>query len=98
MITLLSPFVEILKDLYQNGETNNKVIAPVASLDAPALASAQNIMQFNGFYGCSNCENPGQTCLTGSGHNHVYRYINSPLRTKVNMIQQAYQGRNEGIV
>ena len=48
--------------------------------DLPAKALVQNHMPFNGFYGCSFCEQPGQTMVTkGGGHVHVYPFDpNSP--------------------
>ena len=83
-----------LKDLCNNGiEWYDKheniiryatVVAPIATLDAPTRASVQNIMQFNGQYGCSFCEHPGQVAETGLGHNRVYPTLNSNciLRTQ----------------
>ena len=65
------------------------VVTPVATLDFPARAAGQNVMQFNGAYGCSFCEHPG-TCVTGQGHNRIYPTLNpeSPLRTEENMINR----------
>ena len=75
MNTFLKPFTIALKELYNEGfDWNNKstnmiehsvVVAPVAILDCPARAAVQNVMQFNGAYGCSFCEHPGTTCVTG---------------------------------
>ena len=99
MMSYLRPFVEILKELNVEGITwfdkhNNiyrksLVIAPIATLDAPARAATQNIHQYNGAYGCTFSENPGITCFTGLGHNRAYQYLNSPLRTKENTISHA---------
>lgn len=69
------------------------VVAPIASLDAPARYCAQNIVQFNGKCGCSFCEHPGESYkVPGSEKSrHVYleKGFNFPLRTHENMIRQA---------
>lgn len=94
MFSFLKPFVEETQDLFMekvewiHKETGrymkSLVIAPVDNLDAPARAAAENIMQYNGKFGCSICEHPGQTCQTGRGFNHVYPSDKQdyPLRTK----------------
>ncbi len=44
-----------------------------SSVDLPARAMVQKIMQFNGWHGCSFCQQPGQTVETrAGGHVHVY--------------------------
>ena len=107
MTSFLKPYVDSLKDLFNNGiEWYDKhadimryttVIAPIATLDAPARASVQNIMQFNGQFGCSFCEHPGQVTEMGLGHNRVYPTLNNDciLRTQQRMISQALQATNE---
>ena len=62
--------------------------------DLPARASVQNIMQFNGFYGCTFCEQPGKTVATrqdGHGHVHIFPYIQQnpkgPRRTHQSCLQ-----------
>ena len=56
------------------------VIAVVA--DSVARAPIQNLLQFNGFFGCSWCEDPGETF----NHTHVYKFEpTSILRTKENV-------------
>ena len=48
------------------------------TLDLPAKALVLSHMQFNGYYGCSFCQQPGQTTLTlGGGHVHVYPFDTS---------------------
>lgn len=100
MTSFLRPFVDSLIECYENGfqwqdeQKNNhgsRILAPIATLDAPARASVQNIMLFNGEYGCSLCEHPGQVVQTGSGHTRVYPFLaDTPiLRTNERMIQQA---------
>ena len=92
--SFLKTFTIILKDLAENGvewfDKSTKscihsiVIAPMATLDCPAWAEVQNLMRYNEECGCSLCEHPGITCITGLGHNRVYPpLVNSPvLRTK----------------
>ena len=109
MDTFLKPFTVALKDLYENGfdwlnkSTNliehSIVIAPVATLDCPARAAVQNLMQFNGAYGCSFCEHPGTTCATGLGHTRIYSKLNIEprLRTEERMIKQARKAINNNL-
>lgn len=71
---------------------NSIAIAPMASCDAPARAEIQNMMYFNGEFGCFVCEIQGKTCEVGSGHNTVFivDLKNPPeRRTKERMHQQA---------
>lgn len=97
MNSYLFPFATGLQNLYTNGvewyhpELNrtvvSKVVAPLAILDAPARCSVQNIMQYNGKYGCSSCEHPGETSEIGSGQNRVFPVLEKdpPLRTDKRM-------------
>ena len=99
MAYFFKPFVNSLVNLYKNGfEWYDKVdnlirhsivIAPIAILDAPARAAVQNLMQFNGEYGCTYCE----TCQTGSGFNRIYPVVeeNFVNRTKDGMLAQALE-------
>lgn len=44
-------------------------------VDLPARAMVQNVTQFNGFHGCSFCQQAGKTVVTGGGgHVHVYPF------------------------
>ena len=46
-----------------------------ATMDAPAKCLFQNVVQFNGFYGCPYCESPGATVQTSEkGHTHAYPF------------------------
>lgn len=78
----LKPFVEELQDLHDNGFQClppgfeepitikvHTILAPVDSVERCAL---QNIHQFNGEYGCSQCLHPGETIAIGNGHTRVY--------------------------
>lgn len=101
MSSFLWPFVKRLQNLYEgidwyDRETksiiHSTIIAPIATLDAPARAAVQNINQFNGECGCTFCEHLGQTCETGKGFNRVYPMSsneNPTLRTKKRMYLQA---------
>ena len=45
------------------------------SVDLPARAMLQNCVQFNGYYGCCACEQPGVSIQTdGGGHVLIYPY------------------------
>ena len=63
---------------FANGETKTvKCILLSGTFDAPAKCLFQNMVQFNGFFGCPYCLNPGvtlKTSSTGAGHSHVYPY------------------------
>lgn len=60
---------------FANGETKAvKCILLSGTFDAPAKCLFQNMVQFNGFFGCPYCLNPGvtlKTSSTGAGHSHV---------------------------
>lgn len=102
MKTFMKPIAEKLKYLEKNGvqwthPTTQKVMTscvrlPVAVLDAPARAMVQNILQFNGRYGCNPCEIKTQlsTPIPVRKRIRVYRYVHNPrLRTKERMLEQA---------
>ena len=89
------PFAESLRNLYYEG------ITPIATLDAPARAATQNVMQYNGEFGCTFCEHIGMTCETGLGFNRVHPAsldYNPPLRTRENMYLQARKVISENLV
>ncbi len=69
-----------------------KCVLLAGTCDLPAKCIVQNFRQFNGFYGCSKCLQPGSTFTLGPNRRtHVYPYISSnptgPLRTKQQTIQ-----------
>ena len=108
MTTFLYPFVQRLQNLYRDGinwydgmnTINSKMIAPIATIDAPARATVQNVMQYNGEYGCSFCEHVGKTYRIGSGHNRVYcpsDSLHATLRTKERMYVQAKVALNNNL-
>ncbi|KAJ8666492.1 hypothetical protein QAD02_008154 [Eretmocerus hayati] len=101
MDAFLKPIIDTMIDLGEHGvEWFNKsqnsiersiVLAPIASLDLPARAAAQNVMQYNGEHGCTFCEHPGITCKVGRGHNRSYPELSEkpPPRTDERMLEQA---------
>ncbi|KAM7304274.1 uncharacterized protein ISCGN_014174 [Ixodes scapularis] len=72
MTLLLQAFAAQMKTLAQEGITwsaggstlNSKVYCVSCVADAPARAAMQNVMQYNGYYGCSWCLHPG-VCING---------------------------------
>lgn len=103
MNSYLRPFVESLKNLYEEGVTwidkksgvkhNSKVIAPVATLDAPARAEVLNLNYFNGECPCSHCEHPGEICSNGKGHSRALANLAEPpiIRSQSRMLSQALE-------
>ena len=99
MSTFLVPFTREMKQLASSGMrwlregtlVKSTVYASVCSADSVARCILQNIKQFNGLYGCSWCENPGEVVNKGIGHCRVYPYSQEPakLRTHDDMIQNA---------
>ncbi len=64
---------------FRNKKVSSTVDVIAVIADSVARAPIQNCLQFNGFFGCSWCEDPGQTY----NHTHVYKFDrNSSLRTK----------------
>ncbi|KAK3921082.1 Baculoviral IAP repeat-containing protein 1a [Frankliniella fusca] len=84
----------------QTGQTHmSKVILLMTVADAPARAMVQNLMRFNGKYGCNMCEI--KTTRTAPVPNkkriRVYQYKHDlVLRTKDNMLRQAEQALAQG--
>ena len=103
--SFLIPFAESMKDLF-NGivwkdkknicEVVSKVVAPIASCDAPAKAAAQELMQHNGEESCPLCEHPGIEVKTGNGHCRVFPNRGPQIqRTRERMINQALEVREK---
>ena len=109
MTSFLRPFTNSLKDFHDNGfdwhDSTSKTlkhsiaIASIATLNAPARAVVQHIMQYNGAFGYSSCEHPGETCRTGLGFTRVYPpVIPKPVeRNKTRMLFQAWQAVNDDV-
>ncbi|KAM7306423.1 uncharacterized protein ISCGN_010127 [Ixodes scapularis] len=72
MTLLLQAFTTQMERLAEDGVTwnaggvtvNSKVYCISCVADSPARAAMQNVMQFNGYYGCSWCLHPG-VCING---------------------------------
>ena len=108
MGTFLKPFDRMLKDL-ETGFTaelpdgSNVLVRGVllgGTCDMPAKGHVLNMVQFNGFYGCSKCLQPGETVQTGRGHTHAYPYDihnpSGPQRTIDNFRESAERAYQEG--
>ena len=52
--------------------TNVRVIINKIACDTPAKAEAMNMIKFNGLFGCSICEIPGERVPQGQGSTHSY--------------------------
>ena len=64
MEALLPPVLSKIDLLFNNGlqfntQHGKKVLKVAAVLDFPAKAMALNVVQFNGYYGCSYCKDRG---------------------------------------
>ncbi|CAD6225598.1 GSCOCG00011837001-RA-CDS [Cotesia congregata] len=69
-----------------------KIVAPLVIADAPARAQLQNILNFNGRYGCNICEIRMVKCTKIAGKKTVRCYpfrIDSKIRTGGRMEAQA---------
>ena len=97
MQLFLRPFWKVLRKMETEGlqvkawNASKSFVARVILLagtcDLPAKCLVQNFKQFNGFYGCGKCLQPGSTYTLGqSSRKHVYLYEpanpTGPLRTK----------------
>lgn len=84
MNTFLQPFCEKLNKYFRNGiqwinpKTNkvciSKITAPLIIADAPVRAQLQNILNFNGIYGCNICEIKTKTCMTTKRKKNIRVY------------------------
>ena len=64
----------------------SRVILLAGTCDLPAKSLINNFRQYNGFYGCAKCLQPGITLTLGPrSHTHIYPYIDDnpsgPQRT-----------------
>lgn len=69
-------------------------------MDLPARCLVCNSVQFNGFYGCLRCRQPGKSLKTKKGgHVHVYPFNeedpSGPVRTKMGIMRDAQQAVQE---
>lgn len=66
----LTPIVEELQQLQYGiniNQQNIKFFVIAGIFDKPARASILNIIQYNGFYGCVKCTQPGISYETSKG-------------------------------
>lgn len=73
MNLFLQPFCNKLRECFTDGiewtdplsglKTTSKITAPLFIADAPARAQIQNILSFNGKYGCNLCEIKSKQCV-----------------------------------
>lgn len=88
----LRPFIDELIDLHENGfkcqfpgfdePSNVKVHSILSPVDSVERCALQNIHQFNGSFGCSQCLKEGETVPIGNGRTRVYRGNKATLRTE----------------
>ncbi|XP_036140791.1 uncharacterized protein LOC118644940 [Monomorium pharaonis] len=103
MNTFLQPFCKKLNECFHNGISwihpttkkvyTSKIVAPLIIADAPARAQIQNILSFNGKFGCNICEIKTKQCRTIAGKKiiRVYAFQEEPskLRSGKRMKKQA---------
>ncbi|XP_077491357.1 uncharacterized protein LOC144101989 [Amblyomma americanum] len=102
MTLLLNTFVEQMDSLSTNGITwmagnetvHSKVYCFSCCADAPARAAMQHLTQFNGYYGCGWCLNPG-TSVEGTIKYLVNTVVpdRTAEDTKTTMIEVARTGQ-----
>ena len=110
MATFLQPFHKSLVDLGQKGckvyspergEFICKVLLLACTCDLPAKCTVMNTTQFNGYYGCPSCLQPGLTVKTGMrGSVHAFEFQRAdpkgPCRTATETLEQAKKALDEG--
>lgn len=103
MNTFLRPFCQKLNECFHNGISwihpttkqvhISKIVAPLIVADAPARAQIQNILSFNGKFGCNICEIKTKRCRKRTGEKRVRVYMfqetASKLRSNKRMKKQA---------
>lgn len=85
MNTFLHPFCVQLYKCYYDGikwinpknddVCSSKIVAPLIIADAPARAEIQNILNFNGKYGCNICQIKTRKCRRVEGKRTTRSYI-----------------------
>ncbi|XP_070537248.1 uncharacterized protein [Ptychodera flava] len=110
MLTFLKPFHATFSRLENEGITvethtgrkfTSRVLLIAGTCDLPARSMVCNSVQFNGFFGCLKCLQPGQTVKTKKGgHVHTFPFIEEnptgPPRTHENMCQDAKTATEQG--
>jgi len=85
------------KDAHGNVLTT-KCTLTMCICDSVARPMVQNVIQFNGLYGCSYCMHKGEMIKKGSGHVRVYPADSGlhPLRTKDESLEHAKLAVRDG--
>lgn len=102
--TFLKFFVEELKNLHEEGVVRTvaqrsitiKVHTIASPLDSIARALLQNIMQFNGAFGCAFCLHEGEVVTVGRGHTRVYPRVAAENRTIQSHKAHVQEAENSG--
>lgn len=101
--TFLQPFCQKLNECFHNAISwihpltkkvhTSKIVAPLIIADAPARAQIQNILSFNGKFGCNICEIKTRRCTKIAGRKSVrvytFREEASKLRCRKTIKKQA---------
>ena len=112
MLTFLKPFVEGLSELHGGVEMHspdipNSFICKTRLLcgtcDLPAKAMVFNMTQYNGYYGCTHCQQSGKQLSTGErGTVHVYHYVQTdptgPKRTSQQLEKHSREATMNGTI
>ena len=110
MLTFLKPFslgtskLHSGVELYSPDIKSNFICRAMllcGTCDLPAKAMAYNMVQYNGYYGCSHCLQSGKTFKTEQrGNVHIYPYIQDnpigPLRTSEQFHQHSKEAAESG--
>lgn len=98
MNTFLLPFCEKFNYYFQQGirwthpNTNevyiSKIVVPLFIADAPARAQIQNILNFNGKYGCNICEIKTKRCKPAVGKKIIRIYAFPQKQIKLRAAKQ----------
>lgn len=103
----LRPLIEELKILQADGvqwkDAHGNILTTKCTLtmcicDSVARPMVQNVIQFNGLYGCSYCKHKGEMIKKGSGHVRVYPADSGlhPPRTKDESLEHAKLALKDG--
>jgi len=110
MLTFLQPFHSALSNLENEGllvETFDDhhfathAILLASTCDLPEKCLVCNSVQYNGFYGCSKCKQPGQTVKTGKKGRHTHAFAfdfanpKGPKRTKKETLEESRQAASQ---
>ena len=105
MLTFLKPFHTVFHQLETSGvcilnlsgkEITLRAILLCGTCDLPACCSVCNSTQFNGFYGCLRCWQPGKSVRTGKcGYVHVFPFNENDLCGRLGQRRVLWQMLNK---